>query len=107
MRRLREKGEKARSPQRPHLLAHALAHPKWPLRTAPHHNPPPPLPEKLPLSSCPLLRLLLPNVSQEKPRNYTLCMYNKCSHIHDLTSASRDPGRGQVGPLSLLHRWGH
>lgn len=38
--------------------------------------------------------------SEERPRNYTLSLYNKCSHIHDLISASSGPGRGQVGLCS-------
>lgn len=52
-------------------------------------------------SSCPPLRLLLPNLPEEQPCNYTLCLYNKCSHIHDFISASSGPVRGQV-ELSVL-----
>ena len=56
-------------------------------------NPPLLCQQSLPLSSCPLLRQLPPNLSQRQSRNYTLHLYNKCSHIHDLISASSSPGR--------------
>ena len=64
--------------------------------------------QSLPLSSCPLLRRLPPNLSQEQSRNYTLHLYNKCSHIHDLTSASSSPGRrgGDVGALCSYYTGG-
>lgn len=57
--------------------------------------------EKSSLSSRPPLRLLLAHVPEKQPRNYTPHLYNKCSHIHDLISASSGPGKGQVG-LAIL-----
>lgn len=83
-------------------------HPVLPLRSCPSSSPrgprtpvhPRPV-ENSPLSSCPPLRLFLAHLPKEQPRNYTLHLYNKCSHIHDLISASSGPGRGQVG-LSIL-----
>lgn len=76
--------------------------------SCPHSSPvaaevPPPCHLPVPLSSYPPFWLLLPNPSEQQRRNYTLCVYNQCSHVYDLISACHGPGGGgeQVG-LSVL-----
>lgn len=99
MRRNRKSKEQGLCSLGPQLLALALTH----VPAAREEPPvcPSPLPETSPLKLLSPLRLLLPNLPEEQPCNYTLCLYNKCSHIHDFISASSGPVRGQV-ELSVL-----
>lgn len=87
---------------RPSRLPLAHAHPPWLLRTPPSPQPSPPR-EKPSLKLLSPLRRLLPNLSKERPHNYTLRLYNKCSHI---MTSSRPPVARGGGTQALRSRTG-